>query len=261
MALDLYVIGFDQVDGAQVHQIAFVGGYELTRGDFVQVRLHVLAGFPGFQGTVVSQVYLQHMAVTFQEQDLGDFFHPDASAHQPEDHLGAVPLADVGNGTVHGLGELGLGKGLQEIIRGFHLKSFHGKFVAGGEKNDFRPAVVVPELPGHIGAQNPGHAHIQQHNIEQGPLVHRFHKGKSVFKGLAAHIFFAVLEVFLCSFPDLLDLVLLIITNGNMQHAVHFLSMGLYQFTHLYYTQSGQSWKISALKGRFFFMKRRLKCL
>jgi hypothetical protein len=43
-----------------------------------------------------------------------------------------------------------------------------------------------------------------------------------------------------------------------MQHAVHFLSMGLYRFIHLYYTQSRQPWKIPALKGRFFCMKKEL---
>lgn len=197
MALDLHVVGFDHVDGGKVHQVAFVGRYELARSDLVQIRLHFLAGFPGFQGTPVSQVHFQYMAVAFQEENLGDFLHPDSPSHQPENDLGAVPLADVGNGTVHGLGKLGLGKGLQKIIRGFHLKSFYGEFVAGGEENDLRPAVVVPEFPGHVGAQNPGHAHIQQYDIEEIPFVHRFYKSEGVFKSLIVYMLFAVLEVFL----------------------------------------------------------------
>lgn len=34
--------------------------------------------------------------------------------------------------------------------------------------------------------------------------------------------------------------------------------MSLYRFIHLYYSQSGQVWKISALKGRFFCIKKEL---
>ena len=193
MALDFHIFSLDQVDGGQVYQVTLGGGKKLSRGDFIQVGLHFLAGLPGFQGTAVGQIDFHNVAMAFQKKNLGDFFYPDSSAYQPKDDFGAAALPDIAYGPVQGFVELGLGKGFQQIIRGLYGKSVYGKFVAGGQEDDFRLAVFFPEGTGHLGAQNARHAHIQQDDIERAPLADGIDKGEAIGIGPVFHGFFFVL--------------------------------------------------------------------
>ncbi len=182
---------------------------------FVEFFFHFLDGFSRFQHGVVVEMNLDDVAVAFHVQDAGDFLDSDAAAHEPEDHLGAVSLADVGEGPVHSLVELILRKGLQEIVRRLYGKGIDGKFIARGQEDDLGPAVPVPELLCRVHARKTRHADIEQDNVEHSAMFNGIDEGKGAIEVFIRDEFPLGLKVVFRCFSDELDLFRLVITNCN----------------------------------------------
>ena len=215
MAMNLHVFCLDQMNDIEVHEVALVGRSELSRRNLVEFFFHFLDGFSRFQHGVVAEMDLDDVAMAFHVQDAGNLLDPDAAAHEPEDHLGAVPLADVGEGPVHSLVELILRKGLQEIVRRLYGKGIDGKFIARGQEDDFGPAVPVSELLCRVHARKTRHADIEQDNVEHSAMLNGIDEGKGAIEVFIRDEFPLGLKVVFRCFSDELDLFRLVITNCN----------------------------------------------
>ena len=189
MPLDFYVLGTEQMDSLEIDQVTLVWRQKLPRRNLIQMVFHFLHGFPGFQHGAIAEVDANDMAVIFQIEDLCQLFDLDAAARQPEDHFGAVSLADAGDGSLHCSVELALRKGFQEIIRCFHSKGIDGELIAGRQEDDFCLVVMLSEFCCGIDAGKPRHADIEQDNIKNGTSLDGINKGEILFKTLIGNVF------------------------------------------------------------------------
>lgn len=123
-------------------------------------------GLPRFQQQVVCRIDLLDVPIAFDVEDGVDFFDPDTAADEAEDHLAAVALADAFHDAVHGLVELFLRKGLDQVMGSPDGKGFDGKFFARRQEDDFRPALLLVHLCGNVRPQQAGHTDIQQDDVE-----------------------------------------------------------------------------------------------
>lgn len=156
MALDFNVIALDDADSRLVDYIAFPRRYELARRNGIQRIQETGQGLPRFQQRVVRRIDLLDVAIAFDVEDGVYFFDLDTAADEAEDHLAAVALADAFHDAVHGLVELFLRKGLDQVMGSPDGKGFDGKFFARRQEDDFRPALLLAHLCGNIRPSRPG---------------------------------------------------------------------------------------------------------
>lgn len=192
----------------------------MTGADDFQFFLEGGEGLAGGEFSVFED-YGEDMAVTFGVEDIFYFRHPDAAFYFEYDSF-AETEADAVNRPFHGLVELVLGEGFQEVVGCVHGEGIDGIFIAGGKKYDFALSSFPPELLGDVGTEKSRHADIEENDIERHFRLDIVHEGKGIvieFIGDLLVIFFEIIHGRLMNEADL---VFHVITNRYTKHRSSF---------------------------------------